>query len=113
MTAAELWDEYWSLARFYLHLSDDEFFRLTPRQLSLLVNRHKEQVEYQEYLAGLVAATIANYAGRMRKQGMSAAIPADFMFSRREPEKVKRLPRRVVANNIRAFLEARMAEQAS
>ena len=42
--------------------------------------------------AGIVAATVANYAGMMRKQGASPALPRDFMpfnQSQDEPEQTE------------------------
>ncbi len=33
----------------------------------------------QDINAGIIAATVANYAGKMRKKGTKEAVPADFM----------------------------------
>lgn len=32
-----------------------------------------------DFRAGMVCATVANYAGKVRKEGADAAVPADFM----------------------------------
>lgn len=60
-----------------LGLSDAEFWRLTPRELFLLWDRHRERLEERRYLAGLVCATFANFNG-MAKPGRQLT-PADFV----------------------------------
>lgn len=35
--------------------------------------------ERTDVQTGIIAATIANYAGKMRKKGIKPALPADFM----------------------------------
>ena len=95
------------MARFHLRLSDGEFFALTPRQLQLLLERHRDGTRHQELLAGIVAATVANHSFAPPKQ---AAAPGDFMPSewQRRHERPARLNRRAVADQVRCFLKARV-----
>ena len=108
-----LWDRSWSIARFNLALTDEEFFDLTPRQLHLLLDQHKEQTQQHELLAGIVACTIANHSFSPPKK---ALLPADYMPSQwairqHQRNPAPRLNRKQVASNIGCFLRACMAAQ--
>jgi len=77
--------------------------------LQLLLDRHRERTEHQELLAGIVASTIANYAGRTLKDGVSAA-PSQFMPSKPRKPKRAQIDRERIAEGTRAFFE-HMAEK--
>jgi hypothetical protein len=82
-----------------LGLTDDEFFRLTPRQFHILLNRHKEVIEHQELLAGIVACVTANFSmGRPDPPRE----PQDYMPSQwaQKNTKKKRKPKDVVELDI-------------
>ncbi len=99
------------MARFHLRLSDSEFFRLTPRQFHLLLARHQEQTEHQEYLSAIIASTVANFSLGAPKKPLK---PSDFMPSLRakaRETKHDRAPRRLVAQNVRCFLKAKIINQ--
>lgn len=83
------------------------------------MDRYRERVQHNELLAGIIAATIANHSVSPPKKGLS---PGDFMPSqltrRDERKKVRRITtrdlsveREQIADNVRAFFTARMAEQ--
>ena len=92
------------MARFHLRLSDAEFWALTPRQFHLLVARHREESEHQQYLAGLICSTIANFSlGRPKRP----LVPDDFMPARAKPRE-KKVSRRLIAQNVRCFLMGRI-----
>lgn len=65
-----------------LGLTDDEFFALTPRQFHILLKRHKEVIEHEELLTGILACTFANYTANWSmsppKRGLGK-VPSDFM----------------------------------
>jgi hypothetical protein len=68
------------------------------------MTRHRERVEHQELLAGIVAATIANFAGKQLKEDVSI-VPADYMPSQShkraaQKEREKQL---LIADQIRTF----------
>ena len=97
------------MARFHLRMSDEEFFRLTPRQLHILTKRHRERTEHQEYLSAIVASTVANFSLGAPKKPLK---PSDFMPSvKAEPAQKERPPRKFIAQNVRCFLMARMKLQ--
>jgi hypothetical protein len=52
---------FWSRARFDLHLSDAEFYRLTPRQFSRLCERHRQSLVHREMVGGLTTAAAINH----------------------------------------------------
>ena len=86
-------------------MSEERFYRLTPKQLSVLVKRKREVNEYRqeqlELIAGIVSQTIANYAGRIRKN--ADAVPGDFMPSY-QARKAKAEAKKPDAARIREFL---------
>jgi hypothetical protein len=59
---------------------------LTPRQFHLLLDRHTEEVEHGKMLAGMVAATVANFGYRRPKKPLR---PMDF-FAGAPKERVNR-----------------------
>lgn len=50
----------WSVARCDLGLSDEQFWRLTPRLWAALVARYEEQQDRDDWRCGQIAAIIAN-----------------------------------------------------
>lgn len=52
--------EAWSIARYELRLSDDEWLEMTPRMLHALRLRQIEQMQREELLVGIIASTTAN-----------------------------------------------------
>jgi hypothetical protein len=93
-----------------LKLTDDQFLDLTPRQLQLLNDRHKEQTDHEELLAGIIASTLANYSFAGVKKPL---VPADFMpsqWAKKKPKK-ERPNRKRIAQNIRNFMQAQVRGQ--
>jgi len=93
------------MARVHLGLTDVEFYRLTPRQYDLLVDRHRERTDHLELLSGIVAAAVANWGMRAPKKPLTAA---DFMPSRFTPKREKRSDKQQEAANIRSVLMGSM-----
>jgi len=61
--------------RYDLGLGDEEFWRLTPRQYSALVERLEEQKRWESWQTGLICSTLANI---FAKKGHRLK-PEDFM----------------------------------
>jgi hypothetical protein len=106
-----LWESCWSVARVQLGLTDGEFFALTPRQFHLLVDQHRERVEHQELLSGIIASTVANWSMTGPRKALT---PSDFMPSRRqakaEQKKKPRVNRKRIADRVRSFLTHHMEQ---
>ena len=68
----------WAVARYDLHLEEDDFWRLTPAQFDALHRRHLAAEEREDLRAGIVASTIAN-ANRDPKRRKQPFKPQDFM----------------------------------
>jgi hypothetical protein len=115
MSDQDGWDFCWSFSRVRLGLSDEEFFLLTPRQWDLLAIRHRERMEHTELLAGIVAATIANHAGRIREKPVTHAdfMPSQWVAKRERKPREKRINRQAIAANIRNLFNAQIAKQQS
>jgi hypothetical protein len=76
----------WSSARYDLHLSETEFWKLTGRQLSALTHRHKYAQDRQQWLCGLLASVTANFSMCRPKEPLG---PQDFMPPRKERERTE------------------------
>jgi hypothetical protein len=77
---------------------------MTPRQVAALRIRHKQQMQHQEMLAGIIAATSANFSFCRPDQALA---PTDFMLHRLPPEP----EREVTYLDIRAAFGARIKQQ--
>jgi hypothetical protein len=52
----------WSTARYDLGLTDEQFWRLTPRQYSYLLKRHRQKSEHEELLAAIIARSVVDFS---------------------------------------------------
>jgi hypothetical protein len=66
---------FYSIARYDLGLSAEEFFDLTPRQFDALLKRHRYRVESTEFLFAQLTSWIANTGFRSTEKPT-----ADFDF---------------------------------
>jgi hypothetical protein len=73
-----MWLHLWSCARYDLHLSDVEFYALTPRQFDALIKRHRYKAESNEFLFAQMTSWIANTGFRSTEKPTH---PKDFMPS--------------------------------
>ena len=98
------------MARFYLRLSDDEFFSLTPRQFWALTQRKKEENERAELLMGIQTSVLANHSMSPPKKPYA---PHDFMPSKQKEkvQKPKRFNRQKFANEIRTVMKMLPADR--
>lgn len=74
----------WSIGRYDLRLSEDEFWQLTLKEFNLLMKRHKEQRSAELYNSALICATIANVN---RSKGKHFQ-PSDFMPKEKKKKKM-------------------------
>jgi hypothetical protein len=80
--------EAWSIARYELRLSDDEWLEMTPRMLHALRKRQIEQLQREELLVGIIASTSANFSFCKPEQPLS---PELFMLHPFPPQPIKPL----------------------
>jgi len=99
------------MARVQLGLTDAEFYALTPRQFHLLVDQHRERVEHQELLTGILASTIANWSMGAPKEPLAPSVFMPCRRGRAKQPKRPRINRKRVADKVRAFMEAKMKQQ--
>jgi hypothetical protein len=91
-----------------LRLTDAEFLELTPHQFYVLIDTYAEMVEHQEFLTGLIAATVANWSFHAPKKQLT---PNDMLGrgnDDKEPsERGKRDPinRKQVERDVRAWVD--------
>jgi hypothetical protein len=100
---------FWSVARYDLGLSDDDFYALTPRQLDALLKRKKVETSANEFMFAQLTSWVANTGFRTAEKPTAAR---DFMPSEwgKTPAKaaLKRVRmtkkrRAAVANQIRSM----------
>ena len=83
----------WAIGRFDLHLSEDEYNKLTLTQFNALMDRFQVQQERQDYRAGLICAVLANI---YRDPGKSKPFTTqDFMLGQRR-EQHKQTPEQML-----------------
>jgi len=99
-----------------LRLPPHDFWRVTPRQYQLLLERHRERERHREWLVGLVLSTIANWSIAAPKEALR---PEDFPLMllketgrRKPPARVRMTAKRrqQVADSFRAGF-ARLIER--
>lgn len=78
------WTVLEAFGRYDLGLTEEEFWHLMPRQFVALKERHEEAMEWEDYRAGVVAATIVNM---LKAKSSKTYKPQDFMPTRRRKEK--------------------------
>jgi hypothetical protein len=83
--------EMWSCARYDLHLSDEQFFILTPRKLDSLLKRHKRKAQSNELLFAQLTSWVANTGFRSTAEPTKTE---DFMPSRWKQDTAKPAPKR-------------------
>jgi hypothetical protein len=66
------WLEAWSIARYDLRLTDDEWLDMTPRQLHALRLRQIEQLQHSELMTGIIASVTANFSMMKPERPFSA-----------------------------------------
>lgn len=66
------------MARYDLHLSDDDFYALTPRQFDALLKRKKVETVASEFLLAQLTSWVANTGFRSTEKPTK---PSDFMPS--------------------------------
>lgn len=103
-----MWERCWSIGIVILGFTEEGFFRKTPRQFHLLLDQHRERMEHQELLAGIIASEVAN---RSQRHPEKWVVPFDFMPSKSHKE-VKRRSRargQKVSNDIRKWVNSMAA----
>ncbi|SEB40655.1 hypothetical protein [Terriglobus roseus] len=76
----------WAQGRYDLGLSEDEFWRLTPKQFHLLYDRHREAMLHREMTAAFTTAAVINSSMCAPKDGVGAIefMPNHPSFTNRE-----------------------------
>ena len=77
------WETLWSVGRFDLRLTEEEFWGLVPRQFVALMERRHQAVLRHEFTAGAICSAVFNSRGVKSK-------PTDFMPSWKEKEQPER-----------------------
>jgi hypothetical protein len=100
----------WSIARFDLRLSSDEFFEMTPRQLDALIKREERKERDNEFMLGQLTAVVGNFSMSRPKDPLKAT---DFMPSEWakntppiKPKRTTAKQRKEVADTCRFYLSA-------
>lgn len=103
------WLDLWSFASYHLHLRKTEFYRLTPRQYSALMERHIDAERKNELMLAQIVAATVNYSMCRPEKPVT---PSSFMVTPFEAAieqrpKRKRMTRKEiesVADQLRKFM---------
>ena len=110
LTEDELWFQLWSSAIYDLGLAPEYFYSISPGMVLKLLDRHQQRLEREEFLAGQIAACVANFSMCRPKKPVDAQ---DFMPSqwrRREnlklskPSRMTKKRRQRVADQLRSIM---------
>lgn len=66
----------WAYGVYDLKLSSEDFWNLTPAQLSVLSYQHREKLRREDWRVGIVASILVNIN---KKKGARSSQPEDFM----------------------------------
>ena len=94
-------------------MSEREFWALTPRKYWLLLERKQESVKEMEWLAGVIASTVANWSMHAPKE---ALVPQDFALPmiqtiKRFKPRAPRINRKRVAESMRSIFNSLIERQ--
>lgn len=62
LSLAQTIEPLWTIARYNLGLSTEEFYSLTPRQFHLLNEAHRKSLVHREMIQAYTTAAIINYS---------------------------------------------------
>jgi hypothetical protein len=91
----------WAIARYDLHLTGEEFYRLTPRQYYLLVEAHRRRLAHLEMIQAQTTAAIINYSFSPPE---TAVKPSDLCFNFRPPKSA------AVSKPVRKYTEGEIVD---
>ena len=109
-TKDQQWERLWSLARYDLGLSTEEFYDLTSGQLDALMRRREREIEESEFMSAQIAACVVNFSMSRPEKAVSTVefMPSHF---RRKQERAKRVDRKRVVTDIRSMMTALMTRR--
>lgn len=85
-------------------LSESEFFALTPRKYWLLLEQHRAKQRDQQWLAGLLAATIANWSmGRPERPLQPKDFPLPLLQTRTPRKRQTTKEKQLVTQKLRSY----------
>jgi hypothetical protein len=105
LSREDYWLSIWSIARYDLGLSSDEFYAMTPRMLDALLRRKERESWNRELLFGQLVSVFINHSMSPPKK---AASPADFM-----PSEILKRKRRGMAIGDRKVIDAQARDMIS
>jgi hypothetical protein len=100
------------VALYHLHLSEDQFWSMTPRQFAALRDQHKIRIRHNELLTAIIAASVVNTSmcAPEKPTPFSTYMPSEWA---KTPTKKPRKKRRskaewaAINTNIHCFFTAR------
>jgi hypothetical protein len=106
LTREQQWTRLWSIARYDLQLTSQEFYSLTPRQLDALIKRRERETQEREFLFAQLASVTANFGFHAPKEPISTK---DFMPSEWARGNVKVVKRKRMTKKRRAEVARKVA----
>ncbi|MCJ7669566.1 MAG: hypothetical protein MUO61_03495 [Dehalococcoidia bacterium] len=72
---------YWALLKYHFHISDSDYWKLTPAQLNVLIDRYNQEEEIKNRRTALMCAVYANCHRDPKKKAFTVE---DFMPTRKK-----------------------------
>ena len=94
----------WSVARYDLRLSNEDFYGLTPRQLDALIKRRERETQDREFLFAQLTAYTINFSMARPKAPVKISDLMPSEWAKARPPKIKRRRRAVVADELRLVM---------
>lgn len=99
-TFKETIERLWATARYDLGLSTAEFYDLTPRQFSLLMDAHKRRLIHAEMIGAFTTAGVINFSFAPPQKPV---LPKEFMPNFRAEQEP-------VPENVQAYSEEEIVD---
>lgn len=102
----------WAAAVYDLGLTTEQFYTLTPRQFSLLMDAHRKRLAHTEMVHAFTTAAVINYAFSSPEKPVQ---PSDFMPNHRDvvsTDSPSQAPRRYTDDEVLDW-QARVAQLAA
>jgi hypothetical protein len=112
----EFWRDLWSVGIYQLHLSEDAFWSMTPRQYGALREQHKVRVRHEELLTAIIATSVVNTSmvAPEKPAPFTAFMPSEWAKAQAKKPRKKRVSKAehaFINSKIRSFMLARETKE--
>jgi len=101
------------VALYHLHLTEDQFWQMTPRQFVALRDQHKVRIRHDELLSAIIAASVVNTSMCAPEKSIPFAsfMPSEWAkqpIKRPRKKRISKRERDLINQNVHCFFAARV-----